>query len=84
MAFYTYDKDKAYTCGDIDIDGSARVTIGYEMGKSCVKRDVIAEENEDDVYGTFSFVFKDGALTIGCSKELAAEIASAFAAVAEA
>lgn len=70
MAFI-YDKDKAYACGlGGNEDGSVSVTIGYEC-------DVIADVE------TFSFEFKDSSLTVRCSKELAAEIASAFAAVAE-
>ena len=71
MAFY-YDSDKGYTCGlGADADGNVSVTIGYELD----------EEKDTE---SFSFEFKDGALTVRCSKELAADIASAFAAVAEA
>jgi hypothetical protein len=84
MAYYTYNKDKAYTCGGFDPDGGVTVTIGYEMGEACSEVDCITREEEDNCYGTFVFAFRDGALTIGCSKELASEIASAFAAVAEA
>jgi hypothetical protein len=70
MAFY-YDSDKGYTCGlGPDEEGNVSVTIGYELD----------EVNDKE---SFSFEFKDGALTVKCSKELAADIASAFAAVAE-
>ena len=69
---YAYDKDVAYTCGlGPDADGTVEVTIGYELDK---------EKDTEN----FSFVFGDSGLTVKCSKELAAEIASAFAAVAEA
>lgn len=71
MAFY-YDCEKGYTCGfGATEDNEVSVTIGYELD----------EENGTE---SFSFEFKDGALTVRCSKELAAEIASAFASVAEA
>jgi hypothetical protein len=72
MAYY-YDCEKGYTCGLGAAEGKneVSVTIGYELD----------EANDTE---SFSFEFKDGALTVKCSKELAAEIASAFAAVAEA
>ena len=69
---YFYDKEIAYTCGlGPTENGTVEVTIGYELDKE--------GDNE-----SFSFEFKDSALTIKCTKELAAEIASAFASVAEA
>lgn len=69
MAFI-YDPDVAYTCGFGSSDSDdVSVCIGHE----------VTEEGE-----TFSFEFVDGALSIRCSRALAAEIASAFASVAEA
>ena len=71
MAFY-YDCDMGYTCGMASEDGKdVSVTIGYEL-------------NEETGTESFAFEFVDGGLTVRCSKELAAEIASAFASVAEA
>ena len=72
MAFY-YDSEVAYTCGlgAAAGDDSVSVTIGYELDKETGN-------------STFAFEFVDGALTVRCSKALAAEIASAFASVAEA
>lgn len=68
---YNFTDYIAYTCGTGPDDaGDVSVTIGYEIDK----------EGEAE---NFSFEFKDSALTVRCSKELAAEIASAFAAVAE-
>ena len=70
---YCYDKNNlAYTCGmGPDEKGVVSVSIGYEL------------DTEIDAE-SLSFSFTDSCLTIKCTKELAAEIASAFAAVAEA
>lgn len=69
---FLYDPDVAYTCGmGAGPDGAVSVTIGHEL-------DVDTDRE------TFAFAFESGGLTITCSRELAAEIASAFAAVAEA
>ena len=71
MAFI-YDSDVAYTCGLGAADGedAVSVSIGYELD----------QETGD---ASFAFEFVDGALTVRCSRALAAEIASAFASVAE-
>jgi hypothetical protein len=65
---YVYDDNIAYTCGDQPDDGVVSVTIGYES------------DGEDQ---NFSFTYDHRALTITCSKAMAAEIASTFSLMAE-
>ena len=77
MSYY-WDNSKAWTCGmGPDENGTVSVTIGHEY-------DFEAMEESGDYSETFSFAFVDGALTIKCHAAMAKEIASAFAAVAEA